>query len=582
MPFAKYLNLFGNPIRGTDTIKTYINKYEQQPFDGILFNPKFTHGQISVAQPLSVWNWSGYAVDWASLASSISDYDTTAFRRFSQNYVLLKTSVLEPYGIADWYSPEMRAVIWNARCAAAFSKRVPFCRGVFFDPEPENGTAGRELFNYSDRPFASDYTFAQYQARAKYWGRLFVEAMQEERSDIKIYIAFGYEQAVKNSSPPGESDNYGLYAAFLDGMFDALTGAAQIRNFNEDGYAHYLAADFQATRDAFENPDSTVFGTKRYHGRALYSNASRQESLSDANLKTGVILGIEDFVDQDAWVYNETATPFLGATGTPTQTAATIAALHEARVEVGFQNAFDPAVIPGLIGDMNPSEVVAAGGANNDPITSYTDSTGLVYAQAGGLRPILQTNGIATGIPSFLFAVGSTQYLVITGLLARLVGTSDIPMSVFMLLKPTSVAASQGFLSIGRSATTDAQRVFGASTAALRHKIKDDAGGNTTTTGTVTITTNAQVASYIDSGTVLNMRHDGANTITTNPYVTNDYGTSTFDRAWVGAECLNTPINYASCHIGRILIYNRPILKDAIHWIEYNLGTPAGVVVAGA
>jgi hypothetical protein len=155
-------------------------------------------------------------------------------------------------------------------------------------------------------------------------------------------------------------------------------------------------------------------------------------------------------------------------------------------------------------------------------------------------------------------------------------------MTVVMQIKPVTVAASQGFLSIGRSATTDAHRVFTASTAAIRHKIRDDAGGNTTTTGTVTITTNAQIATWVDSGTVLNMRHNGVNAITTNPYATIDYGTSTFDRAWLGAECLNTPINYANANIGRVLMYNRPLAKDVLHYLEYNLATPAGIVVAGA
>lgn len=577
----KYLDLFGNPIRSTSTIKTYVNKYEQMPFDGVLFNPVFTHQQISVAQPFSVWNWSGYRIDWASLATSLSDYNTTEFRRFSQNYVLAKVSVLSGYPLADWMSPDILSVVWNFRMAAAFAAKAPLCRGIFFDPENDN-TATLKIWQHSDRPFAETNTFVDYKERAYEIGYWIMQACQEEKADIRFVLSFGYEQATKDHDPPIASDRYGLYARFLDGLYDACKSPAQIINYYEDGYAHYLQADIDYDIEQQLNPPSSVQLSKRFWGRHRKGFATRTESIADdANCTTSVVKGNEEVAETVSFMYNESAAPFLGATGTPTVGASRIAAIHTARVELGFEYPFDPYKVKGLILDFNPAEILLAQAADS-AITSYTDRCGNVYTQTGSARPLIKTDGIATGVAAALFATASSQYLSIANFITRLVGIADIPMTVLMQIKPTSVAASQGFLSIGRSATTDAQRVVGASTAALRHKIKDDAGGNTTTTGTITINTNAHIVTMVDSGTVLNFRQDGANTISTNPYVTNDYGTSTFDRAWLGAECLNTPINYSACNIGRVLVYDRPLLKDVLHYLEYGLATPAGIVVAGA
>lgn len=576
----KYITAFGNPVRATDGIKTYIAKYEQMPFDGMLLNPKFAHSQMNSTQPLSVWNWTGYAVPWSELQTAVSDANTTDYRKFSQNYVLLKTTVLSPYPLADWMSPSIESVIWNFRMAARFADAAHY-RGVFFDPEPDTG-AGQRIWKYSDRPYASEFTFEQYKDKVYEVGFWCMQAMQEEKHDIKLVLSFLLEQATKQNDPPISTDNYGLWGPFVNGLIDALSSPAQIINYYEDGYEHYQQADLDYDIEQQLNPPSSVYTTRRYWGRVRKGFSTRQEShASDANFKTALVEGNQQVAEHTSFCYNETATPFFGASGVPSQSAATIAAGHSARVELGFQYDFDPYKIPGLILDFDPAEILLAQAADS-AITSYTDYFGNVFTQAGAARPLIKADGIATGIPAALFATASSQYLDIANFIARLSGTSDIPMSIFMQIKPTSVAASQGFFSIGRSATTDAQRVLGASTAALRHKIKDDAGGNTTTTGTVSITTNAAIASLIDSGTLMNLRHNGANTISTNPYVVNDYGVSTFSRAWLGAECLNSPINYSACNIGRVLVYDRPILKSDAHYIEYGLATPAGIVVAGA
>lgn len=546
------------------------------PFDGMTINALFTSSQVSDSQPVGNWNWSDYAIDWPSLSSSLTALNSTVFRKFSQNFLQLKVVSFSQYVLCDFYSENIKTAIWNCRVMARFAKAAGL-RGILWDLEPEN-TTGRKLFNYSDRPYSNTYTFDQYKTKTYQVAQQCMEAMQEEFANLVLILTFSYEQAIKTNNPPISTDNYGLYASFVNGLFDAANGDVEIHNYYEDGYSHYTNAQITSDISIQNTPPATVYDTNRYFGRYNRGMSSFVDQLGDTNLGTALPKSIQQVTNKYSFVYC-VANSFFTTSGVPTQTAATIAVVQNARVTVGWENSFNPTVIPGLIMDFDPNTMSFA---NGDPIGSYTDSTGLVYTQSGSNRPTFASSGIASGKPGVTFASASSQSLVMDGLIARLQGSADIPFTVIMVVKLASLGANGSLLSMGRNATTNPAINFNTkSTNVFEYVVVDDAASTISVETTQSATTNATILSFVNSGTVLNMRYNGSNAIVTNPYTSSDVGSMTLNRARLGSSAQNVIGNYANAVIGRVLVYDRVLGLDTVRWLELGMSVQTGITVNG-
>ena len=581
MSYRKHLLNFDASRRTSTTIKTYSAKYEQLPFNGMVADAAFVSDQISTAQPVANWNCSTYRIDKNSLATAISDANTTAVRKYSEMYLITKTTVVSGYALFDWWGEDRDTFVWNTGTIAGYFVSAARWRGVFFDPEPSN-TAGLHLWKYSDRPFASSKTLQEYKDRVRETGRWVMEAWIAE--GVKnVYIAFGYEQVIKEPLVAEADRRYGLYGAFLDGLFDAAHGKCTIKNYYEDGYNHVDQADIDhGTEQQRDNPGQGVAETKRLS--YLPSYASYIDNLGAADITDALVRAHNTAIEDDQWVYAN-AQPFHGASGTPGVTDAEIAAVLAARIQLGYERTFSPANWAGLIADFNPNLMAGLGYADSDPITSYTDSTGIVYTQSGGNRPLYKTNGIAAGKPGVLFTKASSQNLVADTLATRLQNalTSDIPFTIVFVAKATATGAIEYMFGIGRDATTNPEFSFGqTNTNVHRFVIHEDGAGNAVANGTATTDTAAHVYSLVYSGTVLNMRVDGTNVLATTPYVTLDYGAMTFNQARLGSSAKNSIGNYFGGTIGRFVAYNRCHGLQVVRDLEYRLGLEAGIATAGA
>jgi len=576
MPYRKYLIEHQSPIMSTTNVLANIAKYEEMPFDGMTINALFTSGQVSGNQPVANWNWSDYAIDWPSLSASLTALLTTPFRKFSQNFLQIKVVSFSQYELCDWYSANIKTAIWNCRILARFAKEAGL-RGILWDLEPEN-TTGHKLFNYSDRPYAGTYTFDQYKAKVKLVAEECMEAMQEEFPNMVLIPTFSYEQAIKTNNPPISTDNYGLLAPFIDGIFNAATGLVEIHNYYEDGYAHFTNAQIAADIVVQDNPAATVYDTNRYFGRYNRGMSSFVDQLGDTNLGIALPKSVNQVAYKYSFVYC-VANSFFTTGGAPTQPASTIAVVQNARITTGMETTFSPAAIPGLIMDFDPNTM---GLNNGDPITSYTDSTGLVFTQSGANRPTFATNGIATGKPGVTFTAASNQNLVMDGLVSRLIGAADIGLTVIMVVKLNTLGVTYSFMGIGRDATTNPNiQMSQLSTNNYSFAVVDNSASSVVNTGTTTTDTNAHIISFITSGTVLNMRQDGANILATNPYAGSDVGTMTLNRARLGSSATNVINQFANATIGRVIVYDRAVGMDSIRWLELGLSVQTGITVAG-
>lgn len=577
------LNNFPGAVRSATTVKTYIGNYELYPFDGIVLAATFDHDQLTGAQPLQNWFWSEYKVDWPALATSLTDLLATKFRKFDDNYLSLKLPVTSPYRCADWMSEQIHCPIWNAGIGAQFvhASRKKL-KGIFLDLEPNNSTVGQKLFKYTDRDFASTYTFEEYKAQAELIGSLMMQRMQENIDKLVLIISFSYEQAIKTHNPPESTDNYGLFASFLTGLFKGAKYPTVIHGFYEDGYNMTRQAQIDEAIDVQANPPATVLGSKRYFDFYRPGFASYVDGLSTAELGDMVLRGLEQVSEEKSWIY-EQAEPFLGATGAGTATAADIAALENVRIEMGWQREFDPAIIPGLIMDFNPAELTTY--ADTDPISSYTDSTGLIFTQSGSNRPTYKVNGIATGYHGVDFASASSQSFAFDAFCARLVGASDIPITVIGVFKLKTAGASYGLMGLGKTggAAAPAFDFKQASTNYLRFGLIDDATASATLTGSTgnQTSTAAHIGAWITSGLSGNLRCDGANTLATNPYGTMDLTATTFTRARMGSTGLDPQTLYANVIMGRWIAFSGPVGLDAVRWCEKNMVLGTSIVLSG-
>lgn len=575
LPGRRYLINWDSNIRSASEVKTHISKYEQLPYDGMLFDATFTHGQVSNAQRLSGWAFSDYRIDWPSLAASLSDAQTTPLRKFWHNFLMVKMTVVQPYAVADWYSSNINAVISNLRLAARYAKEASLA-GIMLDMEPDNTIPGRKLLNYSDRPYASKYTFEEYKAKVESTTSEIARVLREEYEEMDLVLSFGYEQTTKQHNPPIETDNYGLLDACLKGFFKTAAAPTEIHNYYEDGYYHYSQAE--------ADYDIAVMNKPEYNYPTIYRRgyASFIDGLGDVNLKAALTKSLSQISEKYCWTYKQGA-PMMAADGSTGATPSTIKAIEEARVLAGIDDAFDPNIVPGLIADFNPDAMTFA---NGEKIEAYLDSIGNIYCQSGPLaqRPTFLTNGIAAGVNGVDFVAASNQNLAISGLVQRLVGSSDIPLTVIIVFKLKTLGTNCALLGFGRSATTNAEITFHqASANVLRWSIADNAGGNATVTGAgINTDANPHIGAWIYSGKVLNMLQDGSNVINTNPYITADYNAITLDQARLGSNARNTIGFFADVITGRVLVYNQPLSLETVRWLKQGLNKKLGIALAGA
>lgn len=578
MAYRKKLIIWDSTVRRPNNastgIKAMVAKYERAPFDGLVLDTYFSHETYESSptlQTFSNWWTSGHKISWNSCATCLGDLQTIDWRYFSDNFIHLKfTSAATGYGCFDWYANSRNSLVWNIRMAARLAK-AGYLRGIVLDCEPIS-TAGFKVFCHADRPYSATYSFAQYILKVRETAQWIMEAIQDEFPNIHLIVSFSYEQAIKQHNPPIAADNYGLLVPFLDGLQDSRTGSAEIHNYYEDGYPHYLAADINYDLSVQSSLDSNAL-TKRWNmGKG---KASRVDDLTSAHLAAGITGGIS-ITDKYGFVYDD-AHMFMA--DPPTMTEAEHAAVEAARVTIGWEPAFSSTIVPNGIMDLNAATYV---GADNDPVSTYTDVYGIVYTQAGGNRPVYKNpSAIGAGIPGFLFTAASSQNFVCDALVTALHAAypaQDLPFALFILLKLTAAGAGYTYLGFGRDATTNSYMEFENSSGNLwQYKGNDDAAASAVASSNTNSDTAVHVVSFISDGTYIYMRVDGQNVLLTNPYFSIDIGNMTMNRARVGSNARNSIGGYMGGTIGRMILYPYAVGMGDARTIEKNLCIQGGI-----
>jgi len=226
-PPEKKLLEYGWDVPRPSFVAERIREMEERPFDGVLMRvPEI--GQVF--QP----------VQHETPAEELAALERIEWDKFTDNFLMMyAASEMDWFSDADW-----EAVTHNAG-EVARAARIGRCVGVCFDCEPY----GESPWHYPSQPHADEYSFAQFEAKVRDRGAQFVDAVEAEMEAPVIHTFFlttlgGIMNAARAESAAEREEilrdySYGLYAAFVNGMLDAMDPGTVLTDGNEPAYYYH-------------------------------------------------------------------------------------------------------------------------------------------------------------------------------------------------------------------------------------------------------------------------------------------------------------------------------------------------------
>jgi hypothetical protein len=294
-----------------------IRTVEQRPFEGVVL--KLTSDKTSVFKTVAYPD-SSFTKDRQDLAATRSSVLTDNF--------LSVTTVMDDGW--DWFNDTHWAATEKNLRNFAKTTNVGNLKGIFLDLE----CYGPCPWGYQYQPRASTKTFEQYQAQVRKRGAQFIKALQEEHPGITLFgtqlmlqLKGIYFDLPSQSTTQArlKADDYGLYAAFVNGMLDGVAPTTKLIDGN--GWAHYAKYSFELknTRPLMKNDAKLIvdpvnhaqyanvqighsvysdgllnlWNTSRFFGYALISQEER-ERLLEHHLYFAL-----KYADTYAWFYSE-------------------------------------------------------------------------------------------------------------------------------------------------------------------------------------------------------------------------------------------------------------------------------------
>lgn len=258
------------------------------PFDGITLVARFTHeGKTHDENGVLVpQKWPREA-----LAPALANLRAARFTRLKHNFVRVNSTP----GTLDWFQDahwdaaahNIGNVTWLARQAGL--------KGICFDPE-----------SYGDKQYRwkpdSGHTFKETQAMARKRGAQIMRAVAREYPDVTVWVLWLFSLNRASVGNTGETDalqtdNYGLWPAFINGWLDALPPRAQLVDGVEDAYYFRDQARFADTYSDLRGVHGPLLS-------ALLAPENRAKYQTQVSVSFGVYL--------DAYLDPESSRFYLG------------------------------------------------------------------------------------------------------------------------------------------------------------------------------------------------------------------------------------------------------------------------------
>jgi hypothetical protein len=216
-------------FRGTslEFIRNNPGIIDQSPVDGMLVRVAATRDGREVLLEQSVFGKE--AMRYEDFAAAVAEIRATDLRTLTDNFLC----VYVVPGDLDWFG-DCSAFINNARVAARVAREGGL-KGICLDCEPY----GFRLWDH--RLVAhKERSFEEYYQQISLRGEEFARAIWDEYPDLVLLLTFGYY--VGDGDNPADH-HYGLYPAFVDGLFAASPEDAVIVDGWEMSYGDRTRED---------------------------------------------------------------------------------------------------------------------------------------------------------------------------------------------------------------------------------------------------------------------------------------------------------------------------------------------------
>jgi hypothetical protein len=313
---TKKLIEFGWDEPDTAFMRQHVAQMEETPFDGTVFHVLATNPDGSAASFMNEC-WGKRAFKGEQFAKALEDLQATPLKKFKYNF--LRFNVCP--GDVDWFD-DFNAVVNNVNAAAKLAAAGQ-AKGILFDIEQYN----THLFDYRKARDARTKTFEQYAAQARLRGREVMNAFQDGFPDVTVFLTYGYslpyvECAGKPEKLP--TTEYGLLAAFLDGMFDVARGDSRIIDGFENSYGYKTDAQFDNAGPLVKNTVLPVVGAKHdeylkrlslgfglwmdfdWRNKGWDAKDASKNYFTPAQFQQSVHKALSD-ADEYVWIYTEEA-----------------------------------------------------------------------------------------------------------------------------------------------------------------------------------------------------------------------------------------------------------------------------------
>jgi hypothetical protein len=203
---------------------------EKQPFDGVIM--RVGDSYLFDADKRN-------DADYAAAREAMKDVRWT---KFTDNFVVAHANP----GTVDFFDAEWDNILASTGALARFARDAKL-KGICFDPEAY--VPPHAVFDYTQQKYRDKYTFAEYSAKARERGRQWMQSLQTNFPGLTILTLFGPSANWNLVSRPDlqaalKTAPWGLYAPFMDGMFDVIEPNVRFVDGCEWGYYMTSRADF--------------------------------------------------------------------------------------------------------------------------------------------------------------------------------------------------------------------------------------------------------------------------------------------------------------------------------------------------
>jgi len=227
LPQPRRAKLIAFTDPGLEFIQSNPEAVERAPIDGVNIRAVGREGEKRVRLEEAVF--SEKAIRYEQFEEWVAQARATDFRTWTDNFLC----VYVVPGDMDWFG-DCAALMNNIRVAARVAREAGL-KGIFLDCEPY----GFSLWDY--RTVAHpEKSFEEYYQQIRRRGEEFARAMYGEWPEMTLMLTFGYKVADRANL---KEHNYGLYGAFLDGLFVGSPEEAEIIDGWEMSYGDRTRED---------------------------------------------------------------------------------------------------------------------------------------------------------------------------------------------------------------------------------------------------------------------------------------------------------------------------------------------------